>query len=312
MPVTFYPGWKPTPAVQPRVRMDDALKDTSVPASADYYTGVSAGMLLNDQLGDCVIAANGHIIEQQTFYGQGAEVTVTDAMALSGYETVGGYVPNDPSTDNGCVIADGLSWLRKTGMAGHKIAAYGEVSVSSMAKVQTAVAEFGAVDIGINLPNSAMDQFNNGKPWDAIRNDGGIDGGHCVVVVGYDASYLYVFTWGTVQKMTPAFWNKYVEEAWPVVSADWVSAVKNVDPEGVDLGTLGQEFTSVTGQPSPFPPSPTPTPPPAPTPTDPDQAFAAVLEAQNALGQAWVDQRHAGYVTKVAAAGRAWLNAKNL
>ena len=128
---------------------------------------------------------------------------------------------------------------------------------------------------------------------------------NCVIVCGYDATYLRVFTWGTVQKMSYTFWDKYVEEAWPVVSQDWVSAAKGTDPAGVDLATLGQQFASVTGQPSPFPA-------PAPVPADPDQAFAAVLEAQNAAGQTWATQRHSGYVTKVARAAQAWLAAKGL
>ncbi len=278
--VTFRPGWQPTFPERPRVRMD-AVLGTSPPAFSYYYTIPSIGMLMNDTLGDCVIAADGHIVEQQTFFGQRAEVEVTDAEALTGYEVVGGYVVGNPATDKGCAVPSGLAYLQKTGMAGVKIAAYGQVDVSAITKVQTAVSQFGAVDIGMNFPNSAMTQFNDGQVWDVVANDGGNDGGHCVLVCGYDAAYLYVYTWGKVQRMTYAFWDAYVEEAWPVVSTSWVDTYTGVDVEGVDLEALGAEYTAVTGDPSPFPvPVPPATPPPVPVapPTAADRALSAVAK----------------------------------
>lgn len=310
MAIEFRHGWNPTPDHVVRLRMDDALDGAAAPAQAYYYTIPSIGMLGNDEYGDCVFAGDGHIVEQQTAIGQTKETTVTTAQALAAYTAVTGFNPKDPNTDQGALISDGLAYLRKTGLAGVKIAAYGQVAVGSMDKIKLAVAEFGAVSIGLNFPNSAMDQFNNSQPWDVVPDDGGIDGGHCVIVCGYDATYLYVYTWGAIQKVTYAFWAKYVEEAWPVVTQVWVNTTTGLDPEGVDLGVLGSEFTAVTGQPSPFPDVPTP---PAPTPPgDPDGALAVVLETANALGQRWVDQRHSGYVTKVAKAGVAWLAAKGL
>ena len=310
MAIEFRHGWNPTPEHVARIRMDDALDGSAAPPTAYYYTIPSIGMLGNDKYGDCVFAGDGHIVEQQTALGQLHEVTVTTDQALAGYSAVTGFNKNDPSTDQGALISDGLKYLRQVGMAGVKIALYGEVAVSSLDKIKLAVSEFGAVSIGMNFPNSAMDQFNNSKPWDVVPNDGGIDGGHCVIVCGYDATYLYVYTWGAIQKMTYAFWDKYVEEGWPVVTQVWVNTTTGLDPEGVDLATLGQQFSSVTGLPSPFPDVPTP---PAPTPSDnPDGALAVVLETANAEGQRWVDQRHSGYVTKVAKAGAAWLAAKSL
>src|SRR2546430_10990929 len=60
----------------------------------------------------------------------------------------------------------------------------------------------------------SMDQFNAGQPWDVVADDGGIDGGHAVALVGYDPDAWYVLTWGRVQKVTRAWFAKYVEEAW--------------------------------------------------------------------------------------------------
>jgi hypothetical protein len=262
-------------------------------------------MLGNDKYGDCVFAGNGHVVEQQTALGQGKEVQVSTAQALAEYSKVTGFNENDPSTDNGALVSDGLKDLRKAGLAGVQIAAYGQVTVSSLDKVKLAVAEFGAVSIGFDFPASAMDQFNNSQPWTVVKGSPN-EGGHCVIVCGYDAQWLYVYTWGAVQKMGYDFWDAYVQESWPVVSQVWVNTTTGLDPAGVDLAALGQQFNAVTGQPSPFPNVPVPTPPPG----DPDSALAAVLETPNAAGQRWVDQRHSGYVSTVAHAGRTWLAAK--
>lgn len=311
MAIQFHHGWNPTPEHVVRLRMDAALDGAAAPAQSYYYAIPVIGMLGNDKYGDCVFAGDGHIVEQQTALGQGTEVKVTTAQALQGYSAVTGFDPNVPSTDQGALVSDGLNYLRKTGMAGVKIAAFGQVAVGSIDKIKLAVAEFGAVSIGFYFPNSAMDQFNNSQPWDTVPDDGGLDGGHCVIVCGYDATYLYVYTWGAVQKMTYRFWAKYVEEAWPVVTQQWVNATTGLSPAGVDLATLGQEWAAISSQPSPFPDAPPPNPPP-PSPDDADATFAEVLSVRNAAGQAWVDQRHSGYVTKVAHAGRAWLTARGL
>jgi hypothetical protein len=225
-------------------------------------------MLGNDQYGDCVFAANGHTVEQQTALGQGKEVAVTTAQVLAEYSKVTGFNPADPNTDNGAEVQQGLSDLRTAGLAGHKITVFAEINVADMNTVKNAVAEFGVVDIGFDVPFSAMDQFNAGQPWDVVANDGGIDGGHCVIICGYDAKYVYVYTWNAVQKMTYAFWNKYVTEAWALVDQEWVNNSTGLDPEKVNLYTLGQEFAALTGQPNPFP-NPVPVPPNPPTPPNP-------------------------------------------
>ena len=272
--IKFRPGRIPNDPTKPRLRIDHLLSGTA-PSSVDWYSGVSAwGMLGNDSWSDCVFAGDGHIIDQQTALGWGHETTVSTAQALKGYSVVTGFDPsagspgNNP-TDNGAQVQDGLNYLRKTGMAGHKIAAFAELTVTDIEKVKLGVAQCGCLSIGFNFPTSAMSQFNAGLPWTVVKG-ARISGGHCVIVVGYDADWLYVVTWGQVQKMGYDFWAKYVDEAWVPVSDDW--AGEGATPDGVDLFTLGQEFASLTGDPNPFPsplPGPTPPPPPAPTPAPP-------------------------------------------
>jgi hypothetical protein len=264
-------GRLPNDPSKPRLHMSMHLKAGAVPPlAADYYSIVDSwGMLGNDTCGDCVFAANGHIVEQQTAIGQGTEARVSASQVLTEYARAAGFSPDDPSTDNGATIQDGLNDLRKNGLATRKIAAFAELAPVDMTTVKLAVADLGAVDAGVNFPASAMTQFDNGEPWDVVTDDGGILGGHCVLLVGYDPDYLYVVTWGRVQKVTYQWWSKYTEETWAIVDQDWVSQSTGKDTQGIDLSSLGEEFSMVTGQPNPFP-APAPVPPaPQPGPVPP-------------------------------------------
>lgn len=258
--ITFRGGWLPHPADLPEPRFDAALRTAvTPPASADWYSAVPiVGMHANNLWGDCVEASLANIIQGETWYGQGNEVIVDDPAVIAAYSAITGFNPNaggpgSNPTDNGTNIADGLAYLKATGMAGHNIAAYGRVGVSDHARVMTCAAEFGYASIGINLPNSAVDQFNSVQVWDVVKSDGGSDGGHCTAMCGYTPVGPVAWTWGRPQQMTWSFWDAYVEECWPVVSHDWISAASGKDPDGVDLVTLGAEFQSVTGQ-NPFRP----------------------------------------------------------
>lgn len=269
--------------------------DAVAPASVTSFDNLPAvGMLGNDIYGDCVEAMIGHNVDEFTFYGEGAEYTVSQSEALAAYTTITGFNPKDPNTDQGTTVQDGLGFLKSTGFGGHKAAAFAQLDVTNMDDVKLAIAEFGSVSIGFNFPSSAMSQFDAGTAWDVVKHDGGIEGGHAVLVVGYDAKYLYLYTWGTLFKMTYAFWTKYVEEAWTTISVDWFNAASGMDPEGVNKYELGNQYAALTGDTNPFPapidpppvnpppvdPPPVDPPPVTPTPdTDPaDLAFKAAVD----------------------------------
>jgi hypothetical protein len=315
--VQFHHGVKPNDPRKARLYFSMFKAAGAVPpASADYTGFPNPGMLGNDQYGDCVEAGNGHMVMQQTFFGQGSEFTVTTSDALNEYTRITGFNPADPNTDQGTMIQDGLNDLRKNGFSGHKIAAFAQLDPTKIDDVKLAVAEFGAVSIGFAFPQSAMNQFNTGKPWDVVKGSP-IEGGHCVIVMGYDAQYLYVITWGAVQKMTYAFWNEYVVrqggEAWAVIDQEWVNQASGKDVEGVDLQAFGAQFAALTGQANPFP-APAPTPPPVPDPVpvpvpSPDAALLAWWEAVHS----WSLSRHYSKATKtVAKANIALAQANNL
>jgi len=208
-------------------------------------------MYLNDSLGDCTCAAVGHIIEAQTAYAS-REFSVTDNEVLSMYEAVGGYVPGDPSTDNGAIIQDVLQYWHDTGIAGHKIDSFASIANhTDVWLLKQALDIFGTVYLGINCPTSALDQFDAGEVWSYVPGSP-IDGGHAIPLqrqypVGTTYGILDVITWGHVQPMTIKFVKNYVEEAWVVISPDWIEA-NGAAPNGLNLAGLQADFRAITGQ----------------------------------------------------------------
>lgn len=254
-------GKLPAQPARPKLRFSTIASALEAPpATSDWLTEVQSWpMYGNDRYGDCVEAEMGHHVEQITGYGQGHPVLVADQAVLSAYGAITGFNPDDPNSDQGTVIEDALSWWRKgDGLSGHAIVAYASVDVSNATEVKQAISLFGGLSMGFNFPASAMDQFNAGKPWDVVKGSR-LEGGHCVLVGGYDTSYFTCVTWGARQRMTPAFWRKYVDEAWVVIDDEMVSKLSRY---GTGLHALGEEFASLTGEANPFPgDDPTPVPP---------------------------------------------------
>jgi len=87
----------------------------------------------------------------------------------------------------------------------------------------------------------------NHQPWSVppggATGDGkpGSWGGHAVPVVAYDARGLTVVTWGALQTMTWTFWEAYCEEAYAIISNDYLTAQKET-PAGFNLAQLQEDL----------------------------------------------------------------------
>lgn len=227
-------------------KMRDYLKPGWVPPPfSDHSLGKKQwGMMLNDTLGDCTIAAVGHAMQVFTL----GKLTVPDSVILSYYEKWCGYNPADPSTDQGGIELDVLNDWRKQSFAGHILEGYVDPQPQNFLHIQHAISEFGGVYIGFQVPQSAMDQFNAGQIWDVVPNDGGIVGGHAVFCPAYHTLDPHVnkrttincITWGGVQKMTIDFWDKYCDESHCLLAAAW-------EPAGVNLNQLRADLASIGG-----------------------------------------------------------------
>ncbi len=214
------------------------------PPSADWTKGITSwGMMLNDTLGDCTIAGCGHAVQVWTA-NTGSEVTVPDATIKKYYEKWDGYVPGKPSTDSGGIELDVLNDWKKQGFARRKLMAFADPKPANLTEVRQSIALFGGVYIGLSMPITAQKQ----KVWDVVPNGGadaepGSWGGHCVFVAAYDANGFTCVTWGALQTMTVAFWNKYCDEAHTLLSADWISAKGS--PSGFNQAQLLADLQAI-------------------------------------------------------------------
>jgi hypothetical protein len=148
----------------------------------------------------------------------GQQVRFTDDQVIEFYNRVNG------GSDDGAVELFVLSeWRRVGGPAGRKIAAYVAVPLGDQKMAKAATWLFHGLYLGVALPYTAQGQ----NVWDvpADRNSPqaqpGSWGGHAVNVVGYDADGVTVVTWGALMRMTWAFWDAYVEEAWAILPSEY-------------------------------------------------------------------------------------------
>jgi hypothetical protein len=206
------------------------------------------GMLANDQYGCCVWSGGEH--ETMLFFRMGGlEAPPFDNIStIQNYETTG-FNPSDPSTDNGTDVVTAAQYRRDTGLvdaAGnrHKVQQFALVTPGDLDHVTKAAYIFGAVGVGIKFPDSAMEQFQNGQPWDVVRGSK-IQGGHYVPLVGRNKyGNLLVITWGQIQEMTPEFAKAYMDEACAYIDVNVLQ--NNVSPEGYDLATLQADLNALT------------------------------------------------------------------
>jgi len=213
------------------------------PQAVDWTKGITKfGVMLNDRLGCCTISGCGHAIQVwvNNAFAE-TDCTVPDSVILKAYEQWDGYDPTDPSTDQGGVELDVLTNWRKNGLRGHHILAFADPAVANLTEIKQSIALFGGVYIGMQVPNFIMADIP--ELWDVVANDGGIDGGHCVFVCGYDGSGFTFISWGKVYKMTAAYWNKYVDEAHTVLGAGWINAGKT--PGGFALAQLQADLNAI-------------------------------------------------------------------
>lgn len=198
--LTAYAGG-PLPSAPPQV---------TPPSVADW------GMYGNDQFGDCTAAGVVHLR-----MANAAEHAETETFPTE-QEVVAEYFALSGGQDTGLVEADVLQTWQTTGLWGNKIVGYAPVDHRNQAELRSVVAAFGASYLGVAMPAPAQGQFAAGQPWDLTSTsaDRQIEGGHCIVLAGYDDCFGYVVTWGALQRATWRWLATYLEEAWAVLSSE--------------------------------------------------------------------------------------------
>jgi hypothetical protein len=258
-------GKQPAQHGRPHIKLSHVMRRgpvdaVAIPSKVDFYSLITSwGVLANFDWGCCVFSGMGHCAIQDAAYSDDTVAPdVTDGTTLAAYAACTGFNPNagppgNNPTDNGAYVQDALAFWRKNPLwAETPIAAYASVDVSNTDQFKTALSKFGQIFLGVQLPDSALQQFDNGKDWTTVKG-AKILGGHLVLVVGYDEKYVYLVSWGKVVRATWGFLQKYADEAWIVVTHETIQADgRNAYGGILDVGALGEEFANITGEPNPF------------------------------------------------------------
>jgi hypothetical protein len=204
------------------------------------------GVLGNADYGDCTCACAGHIEMLMTAH-TGSMYFPSLGDILAAYSAVSGFDAGPPvQNDNGAAISDVLEFWRVSGIAGRKILGWAQIDWQNINAVKQAIWLFGALDIGIQLPKSAMEQTNAGQTWEVLSDDGGILGGHSVPMFGYGSLGANCNTWGARQGMSWDWFAKYCDEAYAIITQDWINEATEKTPSGFDLATLQSDLAALT------------------------------------------------------------------
>lgn len=253
------------------------------PASIDYSANAVSlrRVFMNDQLGDCVIAGGYHIVGVETG-NAGRGFVATDSQVVADYSAIGGYVPGNPNTDNGCDLQTAMNYWVQHGFAdGTKLIGYLAVDATNKLEVMQALYLFENLYLGVEVPDAWINPFpsHDGFVWDAATPDP--NNGHCVMAVGYTAQGITIDTWGLLGTIT---WAALAElctaknggELYVMLTPDQLAKGATKVPSGMAWSDLIADFDAMGGTvpvPSPIPappaPAPAPHPSPAPQPTPP-------------------------------------------
>ena len=133
------------------------------PVSVDWTPKIGPlGMMANDRLGCCTIAASAHLIQSWTGNASGTPTIIPDDQVVVAYSVIDGYNPSDPSTDRGGVELDVLKQWRNNGLgpAGHAIAAFAALNPLNHEEVMQALNLFGRGSEGIKTFRKRFSHFS--------------------------------------------------------------------------------------------------------------------------------------------------------
>jgi hypothetical protein len=241
-----------------KLRLRDYLKVAALPtppSSVDYSAPaapVLADVFENDQLGDCVIAGGYHVVGVATG-GAGDLFHATDAQIVADYSAIGGYVPGNASTDNGCDEETALNYWTSTGFAdGTKLAGWLAVDATNQGECMLALFLFEHLYFGIELPDAWISPFPSspGFVWDVGTPDA--NNGHCVMGVGYDQVGVTIDTWGMLGKLT---WAAIAAlcvpdaggELYVMLTPDQVAKATQAAPNSLSWTQLLADFQTMGG-----------------------------------------------------------------
>jgi hypothetical protein len=255
------PGWSAA-----RFGMRSAFGSASIPTVDNSYSWLRGapnylGMMLNGptpgnpnapQLGDCTIAATGHIRQSWAFNTGGQLWSPTDDNIEDAYCQACGYVKGDPSTDAGGNLQTVLKNWMDPGLPGNAagnpvdvLLGFFELDPRNLDDVHEAIAWCGGLYCAGALPESWM-SWSPGQVWDVAEE--GTEG-HCISFFGSDKGVRKTcVSWGFEIDVTDDAFAYYITECYAPISLDWVMKT-GVTPFKAPLPMIEAQFTKIAAAP---------------------------------------------------------------
>jgi peptidoglycan hydrolase-like protein with peptidoglycan-binding domain len=246
----------------PRLKLANYLRLPLPPAppTADYSPKgqpALSNVYLNDQLGDCVIAGGYHVVATETG-NAGRLFTASSDQLLRDYSAIGGYVPGDASTDQGCDEPTALNYWQQNGFAnGTKPLGWVSVDATNADELRSALYLFENLYFGAELPDGWVNPMprESGFTWDAAGPPVP-ENGHCVIGVGYGAAGVTIDTWGLFGTLTWEALSTYFTPAangaaYVLLTPDQLAQGQTRAPSGLDWSSLIADFDAIGGHVTP-------------------------------------------------------------
>ena len=244
----------------------------AAPSSFNYFSQSSSAqsdILGNNSLGDCTAAGACHLVESVTAMA-GAPVILQTSDAIKFYSLSTGYVPGNPSTDQGGdEVTVCTTWAQKgiDGSGTHAIVGWLIVDPTDAVLVKSCMYVFETLYFGLELDSSWPSSVSgNGFVWSGGTPDP--NDGHCVVGGGADTNGITINSWGFIGSITYPTIARYCSDSaggnlFAILTQETLIRAQAKTPNGFDWTTMLADFQAMNGT----APSTTPTLPPPPTPT---------------------------------------------
>jgi hypothetical protein len=206
----------------------------------------------NDDYGCCAFAGSVHQTMLNTLEG-GAMAPFSTSTTLKNYSTLTGFdinagPPGDNPTDQGTDLGQLADYWINNGLFDdngqhHKIVAVLDMHPGDLRELWIATYLFQSVGMGFALPDTAQQQFAEGRIWDVVPG-ATIVGGHYVPCFGRDGNGLGVgVTWGQTQRFTPAWYQCYNNQGICGLSEEMLIKGRSID--GFDDQLLRADFEAL-------------------------------------------------------------------
>jgi len=212
---------------------------------------------LNDQLGCCVVSAGYHVLGVLTG-NAGKLYNASHKDIIHDYTAIGGYKPNDPSTDYGCDEVTALDYWCKKGFT-NGVKGLGKLVVSHDNKEEShaAIYLFENLFIAMQMPNKWLEHTPeaNGFKWD-VAGESNPENGHAIMGLGYTADGILINSWGLIGTLTWAAVAKYCDpenggSIYTMITPAQLKIGTDKAPNGIAWEQLLEDFKQLGGTTSP-------------------------------------------------------------